>query len=115
MKKILAILILSMTITSCAQKAEHVQASYISTTRYDGWKCSKLRKEYMFVEEALIRSSKTQDDAASTDVVMVILIGLPTSGGGIKNEIASLKGQREALRQSARDAGCRSLNISKKV
>lgn len=106
MKKILVVLLIAMSITSCAQRADQVQASYISTTRYDGWKCSKLRKEYIFVEEALIRSSKTQDDAANTDALMVFLIGVPTSGGGIKGEVAALKGQREALRQAARDAGC---------
>lgn len=106
MKKPLTILIMALSVAGCAQSANQVQASYISTARYDGWNCNKLQREYIFVEEALIRSSKTQDDAATTDALMVFLIGIPTSGGGVKGEVARLKGQREALRQSARDAGC---------
>ncbi|PCI85103.1 MAG: hypothetical protein COB24_14215 [Hyphomicrobiales bacterium] len=80
-------------ITSCTQRTEYVQASYTSTALYDGWECSKLREEYISVEEVFVQSSQTQ-------------------GNFVNSDVASLKGQRVALRQSARNAGCGGHTVS---
>ena len=93
-------------ITACAKKAELVEPAAISTARYSGWNCSKLQKEKAFVESALVTKSDTQDKAAKTDAWMVFLIGFPTSGGGVTGEVAKLKGENEAIRQSMVNRNC---------
>jgi len=74
--------------------------------RYDGWSCDKLTYEQKFVEDSLIRAIADQDSAATTDIWMVILIGVPTSGGGIKGEVARLKGEQIAIHNAMMQAGC---------
>ena len=46
---------------------------------YEGWNCNKLRAEQKFVEDSLVQVSADQDSAATTDIWMVVLIGVPTS------------------------------------
>lgn len=107
--KILKFTILSIGIlaaTACAKKAELIEPAAISTAKYSGWSCSKLKKEKAFVESALVTKSATQDKAAKTDAWMVFLIGFPTSGGGVTGEVASLKGESEAIRKSMVVRGC---------
>ncbi len=92
--------------TACAKKAELIEPAEISSAKYSGWNCSKLRKEKAFVEAALARKSETQDKAAKTDAWMVFLIGIPTSGGGVTGQVAQLKGENEAIRKSMVGRGC---------
>ena len=63
-------------------------------------------KEKAFIDDALPRISAQQDAAADNDALMVFLIGVPTSGGGVKSEVALLKGEQEAVRQVIRDKNC---------
>ena len=91
---------------ACAEKAQNIEPAAISTAKYDGWNCTKLAKEAAFVDEALVRAAGVQDDAASEDAFMVFLIGVPTSGGGIKSEVARLKGEKIALRRARLERGC---------
>ena len=95
-------------LAGCAKKAEFVPAAAISTAKYDGWSCQKLAREKSFIDQALVRASATQDKAANNDAMMVILIGVPTSGGGVTGEVSRLKGEKEALRQSLVARNCRS-------
>jgi hypothetical protein len=74
--------------------------------RYDGWSCPKLKKEQSFVEASLVRVSADQDNAASNDALMVFLIGVPTSGGGVKSQVADLKGQQIALHNALLESNC---------
>ncbi|MBN8900499.1 MAG: hypothetical protein J0H19_04065 [Rhodospirillales bacterium] len=78
----------------------------ISEARYDGWGCPKLAKEQAFVETAVARVSADQDQAADRDALMVFLIGVPTSGGGVKGQVADLKGQQQALHNAMLSQGC---------
>ncbi len=91
----------------CAKKADNIEPAAISTAKYDGWSCGKLAKEKAFVDEALVRVSASQDKAASNDALMVFLIGVPTSGGGIPGEVARLKGEQEAIRRGMVERDCR--------
>jgi len=93
---------------ACVKKAELIEPAAISTAKYDGWGCSKLSREKAFVDKALVMKSTTQDKAAKSDAWMVFLIGFPTSGGGVTGEVARLKGEQEALRQSLINRSCRS-------
>jgi len=106
MKKLVIVAAFAI-LAACAEKAANIEPAAISSAKYEGWNCRKLAKEKAFVEEALIRASGIQDKAAQNDTMMVILIGVPTSNGGIKSEVARLKGEKEALRVAMRDRGCR--------
>lgn len=101
----LAVIVL-LLLAGCAPYASNISPSPISHARYDGWSCSKLKAEQKFVEENLVRISADQDSAAGTDILMVFLIGVPTSGGGVKGEVARLKGERNALHNALMAAGC---------
>lgn len=96
-----------MFVVGCAQPAERIEPAAISTAKYEGWNCQKLAREKAFVDEALVRTSATQDRAASNDALMVFLIGVPTSGGGVTGEVARLKGEQEALRRALVERNCR--------
>ncbi len=101
-------------LAACAPRAAEIQAAYVSPQKYAGedWTCEKLIDEAIFVGEALIRVSGTQDEAATRDAWSVFLIGLPVSGGGNKAEVARLKGEQEALRVAIRDKNCQRTSSS---
>ena len=102
---IVAALCLSV-LTAYAPHAANIAPASISAARYDDWSCAKLQKEQTFVEGSLVRISANQDRAADRDALMVFLIGVPTSGGGVKGKVADLKGQLDALHAARRDRGC---------
>lgn len=95
-----AVLAACVALSGCAQKAANIEPSAISTSKYSSWSCSQLVREKAFTDTALIRKSSAQDKAAQNDAVMVFLIGVPTSGGGIPGEVARLKGEQEAIRKA---------------
>lgn len=105
-KKAIATFCVCAAVTACAQHASEISPSPISGARYDGWNCTKLQKEIAFVDDSLTRISADQDRAASHDAWMVFLIGVPTSGGGVKGEVARLKGEQNALHSAMLDRGC---------
>ena len=90
----------------CAQRAANIAPAHISAAKYADWDCKRLLDEKTFVDNALPKASSQQDAAADSDAMMVFLIGVPTSGGGIKSEVARLKGEQEALRNVIRDKDC---------
>lgn len=96
----------SLILCACAPHARNIAPSPISSARYDGWSCKKLGKEAAFVDDSLARVSADQDKSASNDAWMVFLIGVPTSGGGVKGEVARLKGEQNALHSAMLDRGC---------
>lgn len=102
----LALFVVLDLLSGCAPYASNISPSPISSARYDGWSCEKLRKEQQFIEESLARVSSDQDSAASTDIWMVILIGVPTSGGGVKGEVVRLKGEQIAIHHAIIAADC---------
>jgi hypothetical protein len=58
---------------------------------------------------ALAKVSSDEDHAASHDALMVFLVGFPTSGGGVNEQVAYLKGQQIALRNALMSHGCTGL------
>ena len=60
----------------------------------------------MFIQESLNQVSAEQDHAADHDALMVFLIGVPTSGGGVKDQVADIKGQQIALHGAMMDQNC---------
>jgi len=95
-----------MLLSACAPHASEITPAAISSSKYDGWSFEKLIKEQTFVDNALVRTSADQDNAADHDALMVFLIGVPTSGGGVKGEVARLKGEQQALHEAMLERGC---------
>ncbi|MGH7102925.1 MAG: hypothetical protein ACREFJ_11065 [Acetobacteraceae bacterium] len=93
-------------LAGCAPYAANITPAPISDARYDGWGCGKLIKERAFVDDALTRVSAQEDRDANHDAWMVLLIGVPTSGGGVKGEVAELKGEQVALHEAMLDQDC---------
>ena len=75
-----------LSLAGCAPFASNITPSAISYMRYDGWSCDKLIYEQKFVEDSLTRASADQDSAATTDIWMVILIGVPTVAGASRGK-----------------------------
>ena len=101
-----AALAAALSVSACAQKADNIEPSAVSSSKYRAWSCQQLLTEQAFTESALGRVSANQDRAASNDALMVFLIGIPTSGGGTPGEVARLKGEREAIRRSLVRKNC---------
>jgi hypothetical protein len=104
--EVISALALACLLGGCAPYSRDISPAPISDARYDGWDCPKLSKEQAFVNSALTRVSADQDGAADHDALMVFLIGVPTSGGGVKGEVADLKGQQIALHEALLNRGC---------
>jgi hypothetical protein len=88
--------------SACAKKPESIGPSYVSHVPYQGWSCSQLAQEVVRVDAALTVASEQQNKARGNDIAGVILIGLPVSslsGDNIAPQIASLKGQKQAIEQ----------------
>ena len=98
--------VLAACLAACAPHASEIAPAPISDARYDGWSCEKLKKEQAFVDTSLVRVSGDKDSAANRDALMVFLIGVPTSGGGVKSQVADLKGQQVALHPAMLEHGC---------
>ncbi|MBM7067731.1 hypothetical protein [Actibacterium sp. 188UL27-1] len=92
-----------IVLCGCAQKPEAIAPAYVSPTTYQSFGCSALRAEAVRVDNALARASAQQNKARQNDTVGVILLGLPTaslSGSNVADQVASLKGQKQTIRQT---------------
>jgi len=100
---------LLICLAACAQAPEQIEPSYVSSVPYETWSCQQLGEETVRLNQALATASQTQDQTRSNDTAGVILLGLPVasmSGGNIAPQIASLKGQQDAVRQMMISKNC---------
>ena len=104
--KYLSPILTAILLAACASYTSEIAPAPISATRYDGWGCRKLVKESAFIQESFNRVSAEQDHAANNDALMVFLIGVPTSGGGVKEQVADMKGQQIALHGAMMEQNC---------
>lgn len=96
-------------VAGCAKRPESIAPSYVSALPYQSLSCSQLAEEMARVNAAYTTAAQQQNDAADGDAVGVIFLGLPTStlsGGNVAAQVASLKGQQEALQQTAIRKNC---------
>ncbi|MDE8343024.1 MAG: hypothetical protein POG24_04320 [Acidocella sp.] len=98
-----ASIFLLISLASCAQAPESIQPAYVSTITYQNLTCEQLSQEQVNLDNAYTSAAAEQSHARTADTWGVILIGLPTaslSGENIASQVASIKGQQEAVRQS---------------
>lgn len=108
MNRTVAVAALAM-LAGCAAKPETIAPAYVSTIPYETWTCAQLASEAQHIEGAMTAAYAQQNQARTNDAVGVFFIGLPVSsmsGGNIAPQIATLKGQQEAVRQTMQKNGC---------
>jgi hypothetical protein len=97
-------------LAACAAPPEAIAPSYVSPISYNGLNCSDLSAEAARVDAALTQASQQQEQAHGNDVVGVLLIGVPVStlsGTNVAPQVASLKGQQQAIQQAILQKHCR--------
>jgi hypothetical protein len=110
----LIVLGLAVGVVGCASKSKDISAAYVSPTAYSGLTCEQLAVEAQTISRRAIVASGQQDRARSGDVVKttvgVVLFWpalLFNEGDGAKAaEVASLKGQMQAIEQVAARKKC---------
>jgi hypothetical protein len=97
-------------LSSCAAPPEAIAPSYVSPISYDSLSCPDLSAEAARVDAALAQASQQQEQAHGSDVVSVLLIGVPVStlsGTNVAPQVASLKGQQQAIHIALVQKHCR--------
>jgi len=102
-----------MALSSCAQKADNIQASYVSPLIYQDYSCKQVRGELARVSRKVNEVSGIQDKTASNDSVAMgvgLVLFWPAvffiAGSDQKVQLAQLKGEYDALEQTAIDKNC---------
>lgn len=114
MKKITSFLIIcTFVVSGCAQKSENIQATYVSPMQYQSYSCKQLEMEISRVSRRVSEVTGQQDSQASKDSVAMgvgLVLFWPALffliGDDKKEELARLKGEYEALEQSAIQKNC---------
>lgn len=114
MKRLAMAALCCFVLASCAKDPKSIAPAYVSHVPYQEWSCTQLAQEVVRVEAALTEASAQQKKARGNDIAGVILIGLPVSslsGDNIAPQIASLKGQKQAIEQVMNLKNCATLPV----
>ena len=104
-----AVSALVLLVAGCAAAPEDVAPLYTSAIPYESWSCDQLAQEKQNLAVAVANESVQQQKAHSGDTVGVLLLGVPTasmSGENVAPQLASLKGQQQAVAEAAAHDGC---------
>lgn len=110
---------LSLFAAGCAPASKNISPEYVSPMAYQGYTCNQVREEMQRVtrrvhEVAGVQDSHAQKDAAALGVGLILF--WPALffmiGQDKKEELARLKGEYEALEQTAIKKNC---NVAKEI
>ncbi len=99
----------ALIVAGCAKKPETIQAAYVPTFGYEGLSCQQLSEEEVRLAAAYNQVADQQNQARQNDTMGVIFLGLPVSslsGDNVAGQVAQVKGQQEAVRQTLLKKGC---------
>ena len=105
---------LALAQVSCASSPDSIEARYVSPTTYNTWNCAQLFDEKARISSEVSRVSDLQRENANTDTAMVAvgavlffpaLFALAATKDR-KEELGTLKGQRDAVDQNIRAKQC---------
>ena len=99
----------AITMCACAKTPESIAPSYVSPLTYRGYDCDQLGAESIRIVDALTSASEQQRTARINDTIGLIFLGLPVSslsGGNVASQIAALKGEQKAIRQTVNKMKC---------
>jgi hypothetical protein len=111
-RKIAAITVAVSFIAGCATSSDKITAQYVSPMQYNSLSCQQVESEMIRVSNQVRTVAGVQDDKASEDAAAVAgsLIFWPALfflvGGDKEQELAQLKGEHQALQQSAIQKEC---------
>jgi arginase family enzyme len=101
------------SLAACATAPEDIRAAYVSPAQYASYDCAQIAAEASRVAtkaEELSgkqRAERSKDQAAAgVGLVLFAPAALFMIGGDHKQEIATLKGQNEALKEAAASKNC---------
>lgn len=109
MKRLLALMTVTVALSGCAQQPENIAAVEVGTDAYSTMNCRQLAAEELAVNQSLENSSADQRRAANGDAWGVFLLGLPVSsmsGNDREAEIAIARGQLQAIDRQQASRGC---------
>ena len=114
MKKVVSMLMVSVfALSACAQKSQNIQATYVSPVQYNSYSCKQVEQEIGRVSRRVSEVSGNQDSQANKDSVAMgvgLVLFWPALffliGDDKKEELARLKGEYEALEQTAIQKNC---------
>ena len=109
MQKFIITGVLATALAACATRPDDISASYVSPMQYEGYSCPQLREEAARVsaratEVSGVQNSKANNDAVATGVALVVFWPAAfflKGDGTTAAEIASLKGQMDAIEQES--------------
>ena len=101
-------------LAGCASSADEIAPSYVSPVQYENYTCQQLAEEAQRVSERASAAAGIQDQARTNDAVMTtvgVVIFWPSlfflkGNGPQAAELASLKGQMEAVEQASIRKNC---------
>ena len=109
-------MVVAFVLNGCAKSPESISASYVSPLHYQSFDCQQIEQEYARVsrkarEVAGHQASESTKDAVAVGVGAILF--WPALffliGDDKKEELASLKGEADALEQAAIAKQCTSL------
>ena len=118
-KRIIAALLVMCILSACTTRPSNIVASSVSPLVYDGSNCNRLSSELLTVNEKISLLTSTLENDANIDTALVVAglfvpilwFGTAATGGKSKeNELANLKGQRDAMMLASVGKNC-SLNF----
>jgi hypothetical protein len=121
MKKVVltACLISQLGLIACASKSDNISAAYVSPLQYQGYNCNQIRSELSRVSRRVNEVAGVQDSQASKDSVALgvgMILFWPALffmiGKDKEEELSRLKGEYEALEQTAIQKDC---NVAKEI
>ncbi len=123
MKRLHAIALTATLVTAgCASSSQNISASYVSPLQYQSFTCEQLTEEMLRVGRKAREVAGVQDSEADKDAVAMgvgLVLFWPALffliGDDRKEELARLKGEGEAIEQTAIKKDCKTLlaNIAK--
>ena len=115
MKKYLASALLAASLSGCASSPDHMAAAYVSPIQYQDYDCTQIGGELTRVSRRAQELYGQLDKTASNDAIQMgvgLVLFWPTlfflegGDGPEAAEYSRLKGEREALEQSAIQKHC---------
>jgi hypothetical protein len=109
------VLLACLAAAACAQTPESIAPAYVSYLQYNDLNCSQLSQELARLDFALAQASKQQYQARTGDTLGILFLGLPTasmSGENIAPQIATYKGEEEAMHEAVIRKNCASAAVA---
>lgn len=108
-----AILLCTIILMGCADESAKISANYVSPLIYSNYDCEDLRQEYARLIRKSKKVNKQQDDIASNDATATgigLFLFWPAlffiDNDDLREEVAQLKGEAEALEQASIQKKC---------